>query len=357
MTCSTHLRLLLEIVERGIDISSYLLGLRSFRLNNIDLSIIIVNYKSWGVLQQCLDSFKQFPPKVSYEIIVVDNNSQDGKFNSFRQQFHEIKLIANKGNYGFSSGCNLGVDNAHGEFLLFLNPDVTLTSSPAIDDMFSFARASPNIGITSCRTLDPNGKREREIAFLNPWLTIGWLRAIYKLALSHKILITFPENNEIWYPEWVAGSVILIQKDFFKKIGKWSENNFWMYSEDSDLCLKSKNYGKKTALLRNVELKHSHGGSSRRSTKTTAITKSEVVTSSHVFIHEHSSSINRVALHLVVMVNTLTSWLMRTLITLPFFWKDFFKANLFTLVSVIKYYLSVIIRQTWKSKRLKNNES
>ena len=357
MTCSTHLRLLLEIVERGIDISSYLLGLRSFRLNNIDLSIIIVNYKSWGVLQQCLDSFKQFPPKVSYEIIVVDNNSQDGKFNSFRQQFHEIKLIANKGNYGFSSGCNLGVDNAHGEFLLFLNPDVTLTSSPAIDDMFSFARASPNIGITSCRTLDPNGKREREIAFLNPWLTIGWLRAIYKLALSHKILITFPENNEIWYPEWVAGSVILIQKDFFKKIGKWSENNFWMYSEDSDLCLKSKNYGKKTALLRNVELKHSHGGSSRRSTKTTAITKSEVVTSSHVFIHEHSSSINRVALHLVIMVNTLTSWLLRTLITLPFFWKDFFKANLFTLIAIIKYYLSVLIHWNWKSKRLKKNES
>ena len=53
---------------------------------------------------------------------------------------------------------------------------------------------------------------------------------MYKLALTHKIAITFPENNETWYPEWVAGSVILIQKDFFKKIGKWSENNFWMYS-------------------------------------------------------------------------------------------------------------------------------
>ena len=344
-------------MENGIDISFYLLGLRGIGLNNIDLSIIIVNYKSWGVLQQCLDSFKQFPPKVSYEIIVVDNDSQDGKFNNFRQQFHEIKLIANKGNYGFSSGCNLGADNAHGEFLLFLNPDVTLTSSHAIDDMFIFAKANPNIGITSCRTLDPNGKREREIAFLNPWLTIGWLRAMYKLALSHKIAINFKENNEIWYPEWVAGSVILIQKDFFKKIGKWSENNFWMYSEDSDICLKSKNYEKKTALLRNVELKHSHGGSSRKNPKTTAITKSEVVTSSHVFIHTHTLGINRLALHLVIIVNTLASWLLRTIITLPFFWRGFFRANLFTLVSIIKYYLSVMIRQTWKSKRLKNNES
>jgi len=331
--------------------------LRNIKLSKIDLSIIIVNYKCWDVLTRCIDSFNKYKPHTNYEIIIVDNDSQDGKFNSFQQQFHEIKLIANKGNYGFSSACNLGADNAKGDFLLFLNPDVTLTSSPAIDEMFNFAKANTNVGITSCRTIYPNGKREREVAFLSPWLTIGWLRALYKFALSRKIANKFPENKNIWYPEWVAGSVILIQKDFFKKIGKWSEDKFWMYSEDPDICLKSNKNGKKIALLRNVEIKHQHGGSSRRNTKTTAITKSEVVTSSHVFIHEHSSSINRVALHLVIMVNTLTSWLLRTLITLPFFWKDFFKANLFTLIAIIKYYLSVLIRWNWKSKRLKKNES
>ena len=326
-------------------------------MSQIDLSIIIVNYKCWEVLARCIESFSKYKPHTSYEIIVVDNDSQDGKFNNFKQQFHEIKLIANKGNYGFSSGCNLGADNANGEFLLFLNPDVTLTNSPAIDDMFSFAKANPNVGITSCRTLGPNGKREREVAFLSPWLTIGWMRALYKLALSHKIANKFPENKNIWYPEWVAGSVILIQKDFFKKIGKWSENKFWMYSEDPDICLKASNNGGKIALLRNVELKHMHGGSSRRNPKTTAITKSEVVTSSHVFIHVHTIGINRLALHLVIMVNTLTSWLLRTIITLPFFWRGFFKANLLTLIAIIKYYLSVLIRRTWKSKRLENNES
>ena len=322
-------------------------------MNKIDVSIIIVNYKCWEVLAKCIESFNTYKPNISYEIIVVDNDSQDGKFNTFQQQFHEIKLIANKGNYGFSNGCNLGADNANGEFLLFLNPDVTLTNSPAIDDMLSFAKATTDVGITSCRTFYHNGKREREVTFLNPWLTIGWLRALYKLALSRKIANEFPENKNIWYPEWVAGSVILIQRDFFKKIGKWSENKFWMYSEDPDICLKVRNNGKKIALLRNVELKHQHGGSSRKNTKTTAIAKSEVVTSSHVFIHVHTSGINRVALLLVIMVNTLTSWLLRTIITLPFFWKVFFKANLLTLIAIIKYYLRVLIRGTWKSKRLK----
>ena len=326
-------------------------------MSQIDLSIIIVNYKCWEVLAKCIESFSKYKPLTNYEIIVVDNDSQDGKFNDFKQQFHEIKLIANRGNYGFSSGCNLGADNANGEFLLFLNPDVTLTNSPAIDDMLNFAKANPDVGITSCRTLGPNGKREREIAFLSPWLTIGWIRALYKLALSRKIANKFPENKNIWYPDWVAGSVILIQKDFFKKIGKWSENHFWMYSEDPDICLKASNNGKKIALLRNVELKHTHGGSSRKNPKTTAITKSEVVTSSHVFIHVHTIGINRLVLHLVIMVNTLISWLLRTIITLPFFWRGFFKANLLTLIAIIKYYLSVLIRRTWKSKRLENNES
>ena len=91
----------MEIVERGIDISSYLLGLRSIRVNNIDLSIIIVNYKSWGVLQQCLDSFKQFPPKLSHEIIVIDNDSQDGEFEGFGKNNLQITLIKNSGNMVF----------------------------------------------------------------------------------------------------------------------------------------------------------------------------------------------------------------------------------------------------------------
>jgi len=326
-------------------------------LRKIDLSIIIVNYRSWEVLAKCIESFNKYKPNVSYEIIVVDNDSQDGKFNDFKQQFHKIRLIANKGNYGFSSGCNLGSDIATGEFLLFLNPDVTLTSSPSIDDMYSFAVANPDVGITSCRTLYSNGKREREIAFLSPWLTIGWLRSIYKLTFSSKIAKKFPENKNIWYPEWVAGSVVLIQKDFFEEIGKWNENIFWMYSEDPDLCLRVTKKNKKIALLRNIELEHLHGGSSRRNPKTTAITKSEVVTSSHVFIHEHTKGLNRFALHLVIMINTLSSWLLRTIITLPLFNKVLFKSNLLTLLAIIKYYLSALISVSWKSKRLKKNES
>lgn len=324
-------------------------------MSDKDLSIVIVNYRSWVALQQCLDSFDRHPPKLNYEIIVVDNDSQDDKLKSFSKEYSDVVFIENSGNYGFSNGCNLGAENARGEYLLFLNPDVVLTCSPAIDEMIKFAKKNSNVGITSCRTINPRGKPEREIAFLSPWLTIGWIRALYRLIYKNKISQLFPEDHNIWYPEWIAGSVVTISNDFFYQIGRWSQEHYWMYSEDPDLCKKARNINKEIALLRNVEIKHAHGGSSRRNPKTTAITKSEVVTSSHVFVQIHTKNLNRIALHVLITLNTLISWSLRTLLTLPFFWKSSFQANFLTLVAIIQYYVGVIIRGTWKSKRLNLN--
>jgi GT2 family glycosyltransferase len=342
-------------VVSGTDTFSRPLGLRSIGLNNTDLSIIIVNYKSWQVLQKCLDSFKVFPPKLHYEIIVVDNDSQDGEFYDFSKKNPQIKLIKNSGNNGFSNGCNLGANYANSDYLLFLNPDILLTSSPAIDSMVEFIKHNSDTGISSCRTINPRGNPEREIAFLNPWLTIGWLRALYRLINKKKISKRFLDSDDVWHPEWVAGSVITIEKNFFNQIGKWSDQDFWMYFEDPDLCKKTHDNNKSVALLRSMELKHAHGGSSRCNPKTVAITKSEVVTSSHVFIQKYTKGFNKIALHTFIIIDTLISWILRTLVTLPIFWKDAFKENILTLAFILRYYFKLPIRRTWKSNRLINN--
>jgi len=321
-------------------------------LSNKELSIVIVNYKSWKVLAECLDSFNQFTPKLNYEIIVVDNDSQDGLLESFSQNYPQIVFIRNTGNNGFAHGCNLGADNAHGKYLLFLNPDTVLTNSAAIDDMFNFAQHNPDVGITSCRRINPKGKPEREMAFANPWLIISWIRAIYKLVNKINIQKKFPENEMIWRPDWVAGSVVLIEKKLFNKIGKWNQDSFWMYYEDVDLCRKVKLLNKEIALLRNVELKHSHGGSSRRNPKTTAITKSEVITSSHAYIQLRAKGLNRLLLHAVILIDTLFSQLAKILFTLPVFWKTSFRVNILVLIATSKYYINALIRNTWKSKKL-----
>ena len=321
-------------------------------MNNNDLSIVIVNYKSWRVLAECLNSFKQYTPRLNHEIIVVDNDSQDGEFELFSQKYPQITFIKNSGNNGFAHGCNLGANNAHGEFLLFLNPDTILTNNTAIDDMFNFAQYNTDIGITSCRKINPKGKPEKEIAFSNPWLIVGWIRTIYKLINKAKIRQKFPENKMIWNPDWVAGSVVLIKSELFNKIGKWSQGSFWMYYEDVDLCRKVKIQNKNIALLRNVELKHIHGGSSRRNPKTTAITKSEVITSKHVYIQLHTQRLNRVFLHATIILDTLLSQFLKIIFSLPIFWKPIFRANLRVLSSTLVYYFGAFLRSNWLSKRL-----
>jgi GT2 family glycosyltransferase len=322
------------------------------KMNNKTLSIISVNYKSWAVLRECLHSFKVYPPAVDYEMIVVDNDSRDGMLTAFQEEFPDIRLIANTGNHGFSNGCNLGASYAIGEYLLFLNPDVLLTKSNAVDTMVDFAKHNPTVGITSCRRINPKGKPERELAFQHLWLNTGWIRALYKAWNKQSLEAKFPHDADVWRPDWVSGSVILLRNDLFQAVGKWSQDDFWMYSEDPDLCKKVRQQGKDIALLRHVELQHTHGGSSRRNPQTTAITKSEVVTSHHVFIQKYAKGLNRVALHLFTVSNTVLAWSLRTLISLLVFWTPLFKSSVLTLIAILTYYISALLRGTWKSRRL-----
>jgi len=316
------------------------------------LSIIIVNYKSWTVLRKCLDSFAEFSPSVNYEIIIVDNDSQDGQIDLFKDTFQQFKFFSNSGNHGFSNGCNFGASRAKGKYLLFINPDIILTKSKAIDTMYNYAVNNPNVGIISCRKINTKGKAEREIAILNLWLNTGWMRALYKLKNKKALLEKYPDDAEIYHPDWVSGSVLFIETDLFHQVEGWSQDDFWMYSEDPDLCMKVRHLGKEIALLRDVELVHFHGGSSRRNYKTIAITKSEVVTSHHVYIQKHGRGMNRVLLHVFTLLNTLSAWTIRTLLCTLVFWKPIFKSSLFTLYTILKYYVNALLRGTWKSKRL-----
>jgi len=303
-----------------------------------------------------LDSFNEFTPKINHEIIVVDNDSQDGSLEPFSQNYSHIAFIKNSGNNGFANGCNLGANNARGKFFLFLNPDTVLTNGTAIDSMLEFANKNSNIGITSCRRINPKGNPEREMAFFNPWLIISWIRIIYKLTNNRKIENKFPKKDDVWYPDWVSGSVVLIRANLFYRVDKWNQKSFWMYYEDVDLCRKVKEQNKNIAILRNVELQHAHGGSSRRDPKTTSITKSEVVTSSHVYIQLHTTGLNKFALHSVIILNTLLSQLLRVAFTCLLFWTTPFKTNILVLISTLKYYMTALVSGTWKSKRLNINE-
>ncbi|MFQ5608950.1 MAG: glycosyltransferase family 2 protein, partial [Woeseiaceae bacterium] len=109
------------------------------------LSIVTVNYRSWGHLENMLCGLADGFPG-DWEIIVVDNESVPDDFDAFAARFPDVTFIANPRNSGFGPGCNIGVTRAKGEQLLFMNPDV-IASVDDIRELIGIKAGNPDIGI------------------------------------------------------------------------------------------------------------------------------------------------------------------------------------------------------------------
>ena len=92
----------------------------------MDLSVIIVNWNTKKLLEDCLGSIFKFTKDVGFEIIIVDNGSEDGSQSMLKKKFPQVKLIPNKDNLGFAKANNQGIKIAKGKYVLLLNSDTYL---------------------------------------------------------------------------------------------------------------------------------------------------------------------------------------------------------------------------------------
>ena len=223
-----------------------------------DLSIIIVNYRGGEKLIKCLESIQLIKDeRFSFEVIVVDNKSNDGAQALLNHQIPQFTFISNSGNNGFANGCNLGAAKSRGENLLFLNPDTTV-SSDALFDMLEEVRVRPENSIVSCRQVKEDGSFDRPYGnFLSVTTLTGWLRAVHQL-FHGRIEDSIVHSKHYIYPDWVSGSVLMIKKESFERIGRW-DDDFWMYFEDVDLCYRARLKGGEIVKLRNSVVGHSMG--------------------------------------------------------------------------------------------------
>jgi GT2 family glycosyltransferase len=317
--------------------------------NEKDISIVIVNYKSWKHLNSCLESLLKIDEtNFTFEVIVVDNKSNDGTLEEFTKRFKQFKFIENTGNNGFANGCNVGAINSVGRNLLFLNPD-TIASEAAIQEMSSCLDANPTYGIVSCNQLNSNGSFEDSDRIFPDLLTLfGLTRALFR-----KFAKKTRQNDDEIFPDWVSGSVVCISRKWFQKIQGWNED-YWMYYEDVDLSKKVRDQGGEVALVKNAEIIHNHGGASRVNIKTASITKTEVLISKHVYISNHFKGLKRFLMLFLVVVNSLITKLVLALLGLLLFFIPKLKLNLYLFVKMIAYYYHSLKKGTWLSARSMN---
>jgi GT2 family glycosyltransferase len=312
----------------------------------MDLSVIIVNYRAWTSLGECLDSLASFSEKrFIYEVIIVDNNSDDGIYDSFIKKYAApFNFIRNKNNGGFANGCNLGAANARGRYLLFLNPD-TVADENAVSTLLEAARTKPERTLLSCCQVNSRGKESKAYGnFLAPGMLTGPGRAFWRMIRRERFMPAVEEGLII--PDWISGSVIMISKEFFNKLGGFDED-FWLYFEDMDLCKRARNSGGEIFYLTNIAIRHNHGGSSRINIKTTALTKTEVLISKHLYVSKHFSAISKVMAHtLLIIYNLIPGILIALAGFLLFFIRKIFVRSLI-IMRLVSYYSGVLLNRSW----------
>lgn len=319
-------------------------------MTKIQVSIIIVNYKSWKHLKTCLQSLTfDIESGFSSEIIVVDNCSNDGKLEEFKKEFSKVSFVLNSGNNGFANGCNYGASKAKGEYLLFLNPD-TIANAEAVRELREFAKQNLNTGIVSCLQKKKNGGYEKsDRKFPTLFTLFGFTRAIQKFFAKS----VEQTEEDVLYTDWVSGSVVFMSKIWFDKIQGWNED-YWMYYEDMDLCKRVHLANGKVAILETTAIIHNHGGASRLNIKTAAITKTEVLISKHVYIQNHFKGLEKaVSQLLLILVNIIVRFLLGILGLLLFFIPKM-RLNIYLLIRILSYYVSSLTSHSWLSKNSMN---
>ncbi|MGB9707249.1 MAG: glycosyltransferase family 2 protein [Microgenomates group bacterium] len=214
-------------------------------MQQIDLSIIIISYNTKKITLNCLKSIIQSlkNTKITYEIIVVDNNSNDGSQKEIlnfkvKNKKTNMKLIFNKDNIGFGKANNQAVKIAKGEYLLFLNSDIVVLNN-SIEKMFKFYKQYQNLfNFLGGKLLNKDKSPQPSCG---PMYFLPMVFAHLFLKGDYWQLTRF-SPKKLKEVDWVSGACFITKKEYFNKINGFDENIF-MYMDEVDLFYRAKKNG------------------------------------------------------------------------------------------------------------------
>lgn len=226
---------------------------------SINLSIIIVNWNTKDLIKRCIQSIIHHTKNLAYEIIVVDNHSDDGSVSAVQDSFPSVILIQNEDNIGFARANNVGMKKALGEYLLLFNSD-TYIDHNAFSEIIHYMDLHPEVGILSPKIVSPElipypMRLSRRTSLLS-FLKIVNLYALYREYLPD--ISSQPIEAQV-----VGGSCMLIRKEVFDSVG-YLEEGFFLYNEEDDFCRRALEKGWKIIFNPHNYIIHLHGMSTRK---------------------------------------------------------------------------------------------
>jgi GT2 family glycosyltransferase len=260
---------------------------------SLQLSVIIVNYNGMRFLDGCFTSLYDKLSTLTYEIIVIDNNSTDESCNYIKMNHHKVHLIESKINYGFGRGNNEAVKHAKGNTILLLNNDTILLDK--IDELVLMLEKDQTIGAIGIKMLDKN----KNYLHSNGNFPNFFNMLRYKNLLSvNSDLLTGNFSKSKYFVDWISGAFMLIRKNTYNEI-KGFDEDYFMYVEDVDFCKKIDKIGLNRIFLTNFSYIHFVGFNTNKNHL--------LIEGYKIYIKKHTNGIKNVILTLSILVKSVIS--------------------------------------------------
>ena len=230
-----------------------------------DLTIVIVSHNTRSDLENCLRSLHEHAPRVSHDIVVVDNASRDGSVEAVRAQWPGVQVIALDTNVGFPAGNNAAIRATSSEFVLLLNSD-TIVPEGAIELLVGELRTLPGASIAGPKIVDASGNPELSYgSMISPTAELRQ-KLLQRFASPERIELMTSRTREV---DWVSGACLLVRRKDAEAAGLMDERYF-MYCEDVDFCAAVRANGGKVYFTPAARIVHLRGRSWRASPAATA---------------------------------------------------------------------------------------
>jgi len=231
-------------------------------------SVVIVAADSGEVLAQCVA--RALASDAAIEVIIVDNDSSDGSVASLAALHAgdaQLHFVYNDANLGFGAGCNRGATRAHGDTLLFLNPDCLLEPA-TIRHLRTAVETGSNIGLAgalqvdACGRIDPASRRRDPLLHRALMSLSGLAHLASRWPALQGVELPLTANVKIEAVDAVSGALLLLPRALFDRLGGFDEGYF-LHCEDLDLCRRVRDAGQAVVCVNEVRVVHAKGGSSR----------------------------------------------------------------------------------------------
>jgi len=208
----------------------------------MDLSIIIVSYNVKEKLNNNLQALFKSRGNFSFEVFVVDNNSQDGSAEMVEKNFPQVKLIKNEDNLGFSRANNIAIKQSRGDFILLLNPDMQVFAE-TLEKSLNFAKNNSQAIVSSCKLVDEKNNIIRHVRrfpkFFDQLMIILKIPHVFPKILNKYLIFDFDysQNQKV---DSVRGSFFMINKNKFKELSGQNfpllDERYFVWFEEVDFC-------------------------------------------------------------------------------------------------------------------------